>query len=29
MLQAWCLEGAKLNNYPPGSTTENPYEASS
>jgi hypothetical protein len=27
MLQAWCLEGAKLNNYPPGSTTENPYEA--
>lgn len=27
MLQAWCLEGAKLNNYPPGSTDENPYEA--
>jgi uncharacterized protein len=27
MLQAWCLEGARLNNYPPGSTTENPYEA--
>jgi uncharacterized OB-fold protein len=27
MLQAWCLEGAKLNNYPAGSTTENPYEA--
>ena len=27
MLQVWCLEGAKMNNYPPGSTTENPYEA--
>lgn len=27
MLQAWCLEGARLNNYPPGSTDENPYEA--
>ena len=27
MLQAWCLEGLKQNNYPPGSTTENPYEA--
>ena len=27
MLQVWCLEGAKQNNYPPGSTTENPYEA--
>lgn len=27
MLQVWCLEGARLNNYPPGSTTENPYEA--
>ena len=27
MLQVWCLEGLKANNYPPGSTTENPYEA--
>ncbi len=27
MLQVWCLEGLKTNNYPPGSTTENPYEA--
>lgn len=26
MLQAWCLEGLHMNNYPPGSTTENPYE---
>ena len=26
MLQAWCLEGLTPNNYPPGSTTENPYE---
>ena len=26
MLQAWCLEGLHANNYPPGSTTENPYE---
>jgi uncharacterized protein len=25
-LQAWCLEGLHMNNYPPGSTTENPYE---
>ncbi len=27
MLQVWCLEGLKQNNYPPGSTTENPYES--
>lgn len=27
MLQAWCLEGMHQNNYPPGSTDENPYEA--
>lgn len=27
MLQVWCMEGLHLNNYPPGSTTENPYEA--
>ncbi|WP_333841731.1 Zn-ribbon domain-containing OB-fold protein [Limnohabitans sp.] len=27
MLQVWCMEGFTLNNYPPGSTTENPYEA--
>ncbi len=27
MLQVWCMEGPKANNYPPGSTTENPYEA--
>ncbi|MDY0074230.1 MAG: OB-fold domain-containing protein [Thauera sp.] len=26
MLQAWCLEGLHANNYPPGSTDENPYE---
>ena len=26
MLQVWCMEGMHLNNYPPGSTTENPYE---
>lgn len=26
MLQVWCLEGPEMNNYPPGSTTENPYE---
>ena len=26
MLQAWCLEGLHMNNYPPGSTDENPYE---
>ena len=26
MLQAWCLEGLHGNNYPPGSTDENPYE---
>ncbi len=26
MLQAWCLEGLHMNNYPPGSTEENPYE---
>ena len=26
MLQVWCMEGFTLNNYPPGSTTENPYE---
>jgi len=26
MLQAWCLEGLHQNNYPPGSTTENPFE---
>lgn len=26
MLQAWCLEGLHANNYPPGSTNENPYE---
>lgn len=26
MLQAWCLEGMHQNNYPPGSTDENPYE---
>lgn len=25
MLQAWCLEGLHMNNYPPGSTDENPY----
>jgi uncharacterized protein len=27
MLQVWCMEGSIMNNYPPGSTTENPYEA--
>lgn len=27
MLQVWCMEGPQLNNYPPGSTQENPYEA--
>lgn len=26
MLQVWCMEGMQANNYPPGSTTENPYE---
>ena len=26
MLQVWCMEGFHLNNYAPGSTTENPYE---
>jgi uncharacterized protein len=27
MLQVWCMEGFTMNNYPPGSTKENPYEA--
>lgn len=27
MLQPWCEPGPVLNNYPPGSTTENPYES--
>ena len=27
MLQVWCMEGLIANNYPPGSTKENPYEA--
>ena len=27
MLQVWCMEGLIPNNYPPGSTQENPYEA--
>ena len=27
MLQVWCMEGPVANNYPTGSTTENPYEA--
>ncbi|GAA3995991.1 OB-fold domain-containing protein [Comamonas faecalis] len=27
MLQVWCMEGPVANNYPPGSTSENPYEA--
>lgn len=27
MLQVWCMEGLTANNYPPGSTAENPYEA--
>ena len=26
MLQVWCMEGPVQNNYPPGSTTDNPYE---
>ena len=26
MLQVWCMEGFHANHYPPGSTTENPYE---
>lgn len=26
MLQVWCMEGFTLRNYPPGSTTENPFE---
>jgi uncharacterized OB-fold protein len=26
MLQVWCMEGPVANNYPPGSTTDNPYE---
>lgn len=26
MLQIWCMEGFHINNYAPGSTTENPYE---
>lgn len=26
MLQVWCMEGFHINNYAPGSTTENPYE---
>lgn len=26
MLQVWCLEGPQQNHYPPGSTTDNPYE---
>ena len=26
MLQVWTLEGFHANNYPPGSTAENPYE---
>lgn len=26
MLQVWCMEGPQQNHYPPGSTTENPYE---
>jgi uncharacterized OB-fold protein len=26
MLQVWTLEGLHANNYPPGSTDENPYE---
>lgn len=26
MLQVWCMEGPEANHYPPGSTTENPYE---
>ena len=27
MLPGWCVEGPVANNYPPGSTTENHYEA--
>ena len=27
MLQIWCMEGPQANHYPPGSTSENPYEA--
>jgi uncharacterized OB-fold protein len=27
MLQVWCMEGPVANSYPPGSTTDNPYEA--
>ena len=27
MLQVWCMEGPVQNNYPPGSTRENPFEA--
>ena len=27
MLQSWCEPGLHMNNYPPGSTDENPYEA--
>ncbi len=27
MLQSWCLEGLHTNCYPPGSTSENPFEA--
>lgn len=27
MLQSWCEPGLHMNNYPPGSTEENPYEA--
>lgn len=27
MLQVWCMEGPQANHYPPGSTSENPYEA--
>ncbi|HYQ52977.1 MAG TPA: OB-fold domain-containing protein [Pseudomonas sp.] len=26
MLQIWCMEGFHMNNYAPGSTSENPYE---
>ncbi|MFJ4387623.1 bifunctional MaoC family dehydratase N-terminal/OB-fold nucleic acid binding domain-containing protein [Pseudomonas sp. NPDC089408] len=26
MLQIWCMEGFHINNYAPGSTTDNPYE---
>jgi hypothetical protein len=29
MLQVWCLEGPEAEQLPAGSTTENPYEASS